>query len=73
VEQRENGFDSWKHHILKELERLSSSQEKVAKQMETLIVELAMLRVKSGVWGLIGGAIPVMVAIAMYLIERINQ
>jgi hypothetical protein len=33
-------------------------------------VDIAGLKVKAGVWGLIGGAIPVIVTIAIYLIIR---
>lgn len=67
-----NGFDVWKNHILKELERLSDSQENMNKQMERLSVDLAMLRVKASVWGIMGGAIPVIVSLCVYLITRLK-
>jgi len=67
-----NGFENWKHHILRELERLSDSQENMSKQMENIGMDLAMLRVKASVWGIMGGAIPVIVSLCVYLITRLK-
>jgi len=33
-------------------------------------VDIAVLKFKAGVWGIIGGAIPVLITIAIYLIYR---
>lgn len=33
-------------------------------------IDIAVLKVKSGVWGLIGGLIPVLITIALYLVFK---
>jgi len=43
----------------KELERLSGQIEGCAKAINKIHVEIAVLKVKSGIWGAMGGAIPI--------------
>jgi hypothetical protein len=43
---------------------------KMQEQITLVRIELAKLKVKSGVWGVIGGAIPVIILVAIYLIIR---
>jgi hypothetical protein len=33
-------------------------------------IDIAVLKVKAGVWGVIGGAIPILITIAMYFIFK---
>lgn len=54
-----NGWKEWSKYVLKELERISDQQTKIEKDIHNISIEIAMLKVKSGVWGLIGGALPV--------------
>ena len=63
-----NGWNEWSRHVLSELERLNKWNENIANKQNEILVQIAMLKVKSGVWGLIGGAIPVAIGIViMYL------
>jgi hypothetical protein len=55
----------WSTYVLKEMERLNLSIEESKKKQSAMEVEIAMLRVKSGVWGLIGGLIPVGITIVI--------
>lgn len=71
-------MDKWSEYqklVLHELESNSREIERlrtefkdefklVREDIQTIQVQIAFLKVKSGVWGLIGGAIPVVVAIA---------
>lgn len=54
-----DGWDVWSKHVLKELERLNECYEGIAGEITQVRVEIATLKVKSGIWGLVGGAIPV--------------
>ncbi len=70
-----NGWGEWSRHVLAELERLDRSVKEVDACGRRLEAELASLRaevrVKSGVWGLLGGAIPVIIALLVkYLSAR---
>lgn len=40
--------------------------------MDDLSIDLAMLRVKASVWGIMGGAIPVIVSLCVYLLTRLK-
>lgn len=53
-----NGWDQYQRLVLRELEMNSSSIKDLAAEITILRVEIAYLKVKAGVWGLIAGAIP---------------
>lgn len=56
-----DGWQEWSKFVLKELKRLGDAYEdltkKVNDELSELKAEVAMLKVKSGVYGLLGGAI----------------
>lgn len=54
-----NGWDQQALYVRKELERLSKGQDLIFKKMNDITVQIAMLKVKSGVWGLVGACIPI--------------
>lgn len=76
--QPEDTWQEWSRHVLAELKRLNDTiqavDDKIDKlkdeQVSPLKIELAMLKVKSGFWGMIGGAIPV---ILMVLVEILKS
>ena len=53
-----NGWDEWGKHVLAELERQNSLIEGVRISLNNLTTEVAMLKVKAGMWGFIAGVIP---------------
>jgi len=70
--------DSWREwgtYVLKEMKRLNTQIESLDnkvtsikdQQISQLKIEIAMLKVKSGVWGLIGGLIPIVIVVALEL------
>ena len=69
----ENGWNEWSRHVLAELKRLSDGQDKYQEKTDAafldLKVEIAKLKVKSGLWGLAGGAIPVAVGFLAYFLK----
>ena len=63
-----DGWQEWSKFVLKELKRLGDAYEEFPKAIQKLTekvndeitelkTEVAMLKVKSGIWGLIGGVI----------------
>jgi len=53
----------WEH---KELERLSEQLTFLQSTVNKIHIEIAVLKVKSGLWGVIGGAIP----FAVYFLSK---
>ena len=54
----------------KEREWIDCHFSKLQEQLTIVRIEIAKLKVKSGIWGVIGGTIPVVILIAMYFITR---
>lgn len=53
--------------VLAELERHGTALEALSAQVGSIKTEIALLKLKSGVWGAIAGMIPAAVAIAIKL------
>lgn len=66
----ENSWFVWSKHVLMQLEKDSQCLYEIKKDLADLKVEIERLKVKSGVWGLIGGAIPVAIAMGVWLVQR---
>jgi len=62
-----NGWEEWKEYVLAELKRQAHAQESSTEVQRAILVEIAGLKAKSTVWGVIGGSIPVLVAILIAL------
>lgn len=54
----------------KEREWLECHFTKLNDRITDLRVDIAALKVKAGIWGLIGGAIPVVITVAIYICLR---
>lgn len=65
----ENGWGEWSKHVLKELERLNDCYGGLQKEVQKVRIEIAMLKVKSGIWGGLAGLIPVVLFIAYQLMK----
>ena len=66
----DNGWNEWSRHVLAELQRLNTCYGTVNDQLQKIHVEIATLKVKSGMWGLIGGSIPVLITVMVYLMTK---
>lgn len=62
---------SWANHVLSELERLNTNMEKLRDEQTTTRVEIAALKVKSGVWGALGGVCTVVVMLGVFFIKTL--
>jgi len=65
-----NGWSEWGKYVLKELERLNDCYEEQQKIMQRIQVEIAMLKVKSSVWGGLAGLIPSLGLLIYYIIKN---
>ena len=57
----DNGFSKWQEYILQELKRLGEVIDKFDGKLDKINVAIAVLRVKSGIWGAIAGLIPAII------------
>ena len=55
-----------------ELQRLNHSVDEVKQEVQKISIDLAKLKIKSGIWGLLGGAIPIAIMLATwFIIEKL--
>ena len=69
MEEQQNGWHEWGKYVLKELERLNECYEEQTKLINGIQIDVAMLKVKSGVWGFAAGLIPA-IAILIYTLLK---
>lgn len=73
----ENGWAEWSRHVLTELKRMNDQyehmlvligqdKEQLNRDLREIYVQLAVLQVKAGLWGIIGG---VASALLLFAIE----
>ena len=54
---------------VREQEWLNNHFAKIQEQLTLIRIDVAKLKVKSGIWGVIGGCVPVIILIAIYFIR----
>ena len=68
-----NGWSEHAKLVLHELERLNDCYETLAKDLARLKNEFVALRtefkIKAGFWGLLGGAIPVIIGLGYWILK----
>ena len=70
LQANEDGWDQWAKFVLKELERLNANYETLRKEVSKIYPEIATLKVRAGLSGAIGAAIPVLLMLAVQLMLR---
>ena len=68
-QEYEDGWREWSKHVLVELKRLDESYQRISDDITLIKVEIAQLKVKSGMWGAIGACIPIGIGILIYLLK----
>lgn len=58
-----NGWTAYSKYVLKELERLANSLDAIGKKIDKNREEIVALRVKSSLWGSVGGFLAVVGAL----------
>lgn len=56
--------------VLAELKRHSDGLESLENHISRLEIDIVSLKIKSGVWGLTGGMIPVVIALVVELLSK---
>jgi hypothetical protein len=71
----DNSWPAYRHMVLSGLDRLEERDkylneklDKIIRMQEKLSLDVASLQAKSGIFGMLGGLIPAVVALAMILI-----
>ncbi len=74
-----NQVTEWRDYsklVLEELRRLNECYESLShsfnKEIKDITVELAVLKLKAGVWGLLGGAIAMALTLLVYWLTKGN-
>ncbi len=62
-------WSKWSNHVLAELKRLNGDINSLRQDVSYIKQEVKVLTVKAGVWGLMGGAIPIMVTLLFMLLK----
>lgn len=61
----DQGWERYQLHVLKELKRIGDEVSHVHAEIHTMMTEISMLKLKSGIWGALAGAIPVVIYLAL--------
>ncbi len=60
----------WRRYVLMELERMNECYDSLKTEAVNLKVEIAMLKVKSGIWGAVGAAVPIIILLAIQFLTK---
>lgn len=63
-----NGWQEYQRLVLYELKAHTDTLGEFGKELTNVKVEIGMLKVKAGLWGLLGGMVPVAIALATKLL-----
>jgi hypothetical protein len=55
-----DSWGDWGNHVLAELVRLNKNFESMQENNSKMWIEISMLKVKSGLWGVVGGSLAVL-------------
>ena len=64
-----NGWTKYEKLVLHELQVLSTEVKTLREDQVTMKEDIAGLKIKSGIWGALGGLIPVVIVLAIWLIK----
>ncbi len=64
-----NGWIEYRKLVLQQLKDLNSAVAGIREEQTKIREAIAGLNVKSGAWGVLGGAIPVVIAVAIWLLK----
>ena len=67
----ENGWSEWSRHVLAELKRLNNCYEMLDKKLTEVRLEVMGLKIKAGIWGMVGASVPVAIGVAAAIIGLI--
>ena len=65
-----DGWGEWSRYVLKTLERLDEDIKELTDTIGGMRRDVVMLQVKSGIWGALGGMIPVIVGLGIWFLTK---
>ena len=65
----DDSWFAWSKHVLMQLEEYSKCIHQIKRDVTDIKVEIAKLKIKASIWGAIGGEIPVVVAIGIWILK----
>jgi hypothetical protein len=69
VTHTENGWSEYQRLVLSELKRLDSDINDLSGKVDRVRMDVAMIKVKIGLWGILGGCIPAAIALGYTLLQ----
>lgn len=69
-EARSNGWTEYQKLVMTSLEQHEKKLESIYEAITDIKVEVGMLKVKAGIWGLAGGAIPAIITIVLLMLKK---
>lgn len=70
-EKNSNGWNEWGKHVLSELKRFNEWNNELADTQRDILVQISALKVKAGIWGVIGGSVPVIIGLAIWFLRSL--
>lgn len=64
-----NGWQEYQRLVLYELKAHTDTLAEFGKELTNVKVEIGMLKVKAGLWGLLGGLVPVAIAVVSKMVQ----
>ena len=65
-----NGWDQYQRLVLDKLDSHTGWLKSLTRSVSKVETEISALKVKSGVWGILGGLIPVLVLVLVYVFAK---
>ena len=65
----EDSWLKWSKHVLAEIERFNKTILRIEAKLEKMSNDIIVLNVKAGLWGLLGGAIPVLIGLGIWALK----
>lgn len=65
-----NGWQRYEEHVLRKLDELREDNGHLYRKVNRLCQDVERLKVKSSLWGALGGLVPVVIVIAMALLRQ---
>lgn len=63
AEKKENGWNEYQKLVMSKLKDLGQQNKCQDKKIDNIRIDIATLKVKSGIWGAIAGCIPVLITL----------
>jgi len=64
-----DGWKEWSKYVLNKLGDLEDQNKTLNTKMDKVIIAVATLKVKAGIWGIMGGGIPIVILLGIWLLK----